>query len=76
MLSASNEHSSQELWLKFSQRFSRYAQKNLNNTCDIGGPVVSHIDNLSMWLFSVGEGHMKFSRNLFTEVFSRYVQTT
>jgi hypothetical protein len=29
-----------------------------------------------MWLFSVGEGHMKFSRNLFTEVFSRYVQTT
>jgi hypothetical protein len=22
-----------------------------------GGPVVSHIDNLSMWLFSVGDGH-------------------
>jgi hypothetical protein len=58
MRSASNGHSSQELWSKLSKQFSCHAQKNLNNSGDTGGPVVSHIITISKWLFSVGKGRI------------------
>jgi hypothetical protein len=44
-------------------------QKNYaNDARDTGRPVVSHIDNLSIWLFSVGDVDMS------QEIWSKYVQ--
>jgi hypothetical protein len=60
-------------------------QKNANETCDTCGPVVSHINNLSMWLFFylfiffffVGDGQYTLHDIWLKSVqgFSRDVQT-
>jgi hypothetical protein len=54
---------------KSVQWLSCYVQKNANDACDTGRPVVSHIDNLSIWLFSVGNVALYMSH----EIWSKYV---
>jgi hypothetical protein len=54
------------IMLKSVLRYSCCAQKNANNPRNTGGPIVSHIDNLSILLFTVGNVHMSH------EIWSKY----
>jgi hypothetical protein len=66
-----------DIWLKSIQGFSRYAQTCVDRLHDSGGPVVSQLENLCMWVYSIGDryaSHEIWSNSI--GLFSRYLQKT